>query len=207
MNFFKNFFKTNTSRTLFNLSDREIKDLLCGFGKSEIKNNEIFITDYPFQPSVAYPEIKILAKDIQYISTDFGICRIYIQNDIVFVTSVQKGEILAFAKEHKIQLIKHSFNWDWILEPYLDTEFTPENEKLVSERLLEVGIDALETEEIRLEVGRQMIKYNFETMLWDWCSLGLYDVLCAMRAKYSPKEFEKFYKRAIEIDKRVKITR
>jgi hypothetical protein len=86
-------------------------------------------------------------------------------------------------KKHKIQLIKHSWNWDWILEPYLNTEFNPENEKLIDKRLLEVGIDTMETKEIRLEVGRQMIKYNFETMLWDWYSLDLYDVLCAMRSK------------------------
>lgn len=205
MNFFKNLFKAKNIWPFFRLSEYEIKNLLCGLGKSEIRDNEIYISDYPFQPSIAYPEKSILAKDIQYISADFDTCRVYIQDDIVFITSLQKQELLAFANKHMIQLKKHSWNWDWLLEPYLDTELTPENKKLVRERLREVGIDKLETDEIRKEVERQMIKYNFETMLWDWSSLGLHDVLCAMRAKYGKTEFEVFYKRAIEIDKRSKI--
>ena len=47
-----------------------------------------------------------------------------------------------------------------------------------------------------------MYKYNFDTLLWDWCSLGLHDVLSALRVKYDEKDFADFYKRAIEIDKR-----
>lgn len=206
MIFFNNIFKAKNIWPFFRLSENEIKNLLCGFGKSEIRDDEIYISDYPFEPSIAYPEKRILPKEIQYVSADFGVCRIYTEDDIVFVTAAQKEELLAFAKKHELQLKKHSWNWDWLLEPYLDTEFTPENKKLVSERLREVGIDKLETDEIRKEVERQMIKYNFETMLWDWCSLGLHDVLCAMRAKYVKSEFEVFYKRAIEIDKRSKIT-
>jgi len=107
---------------------------------------------------------------------------------------------------NKIRLTKHSWNWDWILEPYLDTEFTSDNEKRIEKCLSEVGIDKIETEKIRNEVGKQMYKYNFDTMLWDWCSLGLYDVLSAMRVKYNENEFREFYKRAIEIDKRNKNT-
>lgn len=101
-------------------------------------------------------------------------------------------------------LSKHSWNWDWILEPYLDTEFIVENEKRVEQRLLENGIEKREVDEIRTEVGKQMYKYNFDTMLWDWTSLGLVDVLSAMRAKYKKEKFRDFYKRALEIDERGK---
>ena len=45
-----------------------------------------------------------------------------------------------------------------------------------------------------------MLKYNFDTMLWEWISLGLPDVLQAMRVKYSDEEFEEFYKRAMTIE-------
>tara|TARA_R110002020_G_scaffold23460_5_gene78008 strand:- start:1441 stop:1731 length:291 start_codon:yes stop_codon:yes gene_type:complete len=93
---------------------------------------------------------------------------------------------------------------DRILEPYLDTEFTKENQERVTERLSENGIEPSEVDKIRGEVGMQMYKYNFDTMLWDWCSLGLADVLSAMRARYNTDEFRDFYKRALEIEKRAK---
>ena len=176
--------------------------VLCGIGKSEIRENEIYISEYPFEPSVAYPNKLIKATDIISISADFGFCKIYVDNDIVFVTSEQKTELLKFAEKNKITLKKHSWNWDWILEPYLDTEFTADTEKRIEKCLTKVGIDKIETDKIRNEVGKQMDKYNFDTMLWDWCSLGLSDVLSAMRVKYDRIEFKEFYKRAIEIDKR-----
>lgn len=72
----------------------------------------------------------------------------------------------------------------------------------VTERLKEKGIETTEVEKIRSEVGAHMYKYNFDTMLWDWCSLGLVDVLSAMRAKYNKEEFRDFYIRALEIEKR-----
>ncbi|MCL5127740.1 hypothetical protein [Algibacter sp. L4_22] len=181
-----------------------MKNLLCGIGKSDIRENEISITEYPFEPSVAYPEKIINASKINFISADFGLCRIYVDNDIIFISSEQKTELLKFSEINKIKLINHSWNWDWILEPYLDTEFTADNEKRIEKCLNEVGIDKIETKKIRSEVGKQMYKYNFDTMLWDWCNLGLCDVLSAMRVKYNQNEFREFYKRAIEIDKRSK---
>ena len=45
-----------------------------------------------------------------------------------------------------------------------------------------------------------MYKYNFDTMLWDWCSLGLADVLQAMRVKLTDEEFKDFYKYAMKIE-------
>ncbi len=99
-------------------------------------------------------------------------------------------------------MIEHSWNWDWILEPYLDTEFTKEKEQKVQARLLENGFEKQEINQIRAEIGKQMYKYN--AILWDWCSLGLHDVLSAMRAKYNHQDFSDFYKRAIAIDKRNK---
>ena len=144
----------------------------------------------------------INASEIKFISIDFGLCRIYVDDDIIFITSKQKSELLNFAEINKIDLKAHSWNWDWILEPYLDTEFTEEDEIRIDKCLSKIGISKIESEEIRKEVGEQMLKYNFDTMLWDWCSLDLFDVLSAMRVKYEKSEFEDFYKRAIEIDKR-----
>lgn len=90
------------------------------------------------------------------------------------------------------------------MEPFVDTEFTKENEILVVQRLAENGISQKEIDTIRKEVGKPMYAYNFETMLWEWNSLGLTDVLSAMLVKYSNKKFNDFYWRAIAIAKRTK---
>lgn len=165
-------------------------------------DDEILISDYPFKPSIAFPNKLIKAKEIDSMSIDFGVCKIYVANDIVFVSAEKREQLKTFAENNKIELSKHSWNWDWILEPYLDTEFTKEDEQRVSERLSENGIKKPEIDKLRAEVGKQMYRYNFYTMLWEWRSLGLSDVLSAMRAKYNENEFRDFYKRAIEIDKR-----
>ena len=183
-----------------------MKNLLCRIGESNVKDEEILIYNYPFKPSIAYPNKSIKANEIKSMSIDFGICKIYVADDIIFVSAERKEQLRKFAEKNKISLTDHSWNWDWILEPYLDTAFTKEKEQGVLQRLNENGIKKTEIDNLRAEVGKQMYKYNFYTMLWEWCSLGLFDVLSAMRAKYNKNEFNDFYKRAIEIDKRSKIT-
>lgn len=196
-------FKLN-GLTGFTISRNAItaKRLLCGIGTSSIGESSIEISDYPFEPSVVYPSASIAAHEIDAISLEFGVCKVYVKDDIVFVSAEKKKELELFAKVHNLKLIPYSWNWDWLLEPYLDTEFTKENEQRVLERLLENGFTATEIDAIRAEVKKQMYAYNFDTMLWDWCSLSLSDVLSAMRAKYNKVQFRDFYSRALEIEKR-----
>ncbi|WP_299779219.1 hypothetical protein [uncultured Formosa sp.] len=206
MNFFRNIFKPKAEKSVlddfYNTKYSGVKTLLCGIGKSEILEDHINISEYPFEPSIAYPKKRISPHKIHAISLDFGTCSIEVGDDIIFISATQKDQLKDFAKRHDITLVKHRWNWDWILEPYLDTEFTPEDEKKITEKLSENGINTAELEAIRKEVGSQMYKYNFDTMLWDWNSLGLVDVLSAMRAKYNTKDFRIFYKIALEIDKK-----
>ena len=197
MKFFKKIFKFY-KRKLSSIN------LLCGIGESEIYTNTILIKEYPFEPSIAYPEKLIKASEIDAICIDFDILRIKIKHDIIFVSAEKKEQLKTFSKENKIPLFTYSWNWNWILEPYLDTEYTEENDQLVKERLKENGFDNIEIDEIRNEVGKQMYKYNFDTMLWEWCSLSLPDVLSAMRVKYNKERFREFYMRAIQIEKREK---
>lgn len=209
MNFFKKILGTKKKiffTPLFrSVAEYQVKKLLCGIGKSEIRENQILITEYPFEPSVAYPEKLIAASEIDSICVDFGVCKIKTAGDIVFVSAEMKESLEKFIKKYNIPLSEHSWNWSWILEPYLDTEFTEENKERVMARLSENGLEKTEVDKIRNEVGKQMYKYNFDTMLWEWCSLDLLDVLSAMRAKYNKEQFREFYKRALEIDTRKKI--
>ena len=185
-----------------NCNQEKMKKLFCGIGKSDIQKDQILITDYPLEPSIVYPKNQITAHEIDSICIEFGPCKIHCKGDIIFVSAEKKEALKEFAEANKIELSQHSWNWDWILEPYLDTEFTEENNKRVIDRLHENGVEKIEVEEIRSEVGKQMYKYNFSTMLWEWTSLGLNDVLSAMRAKYNTQKFRTFYKKALEIDQR-----
>lgn len=179
-----------------------MKNLLCGIGTSEIRESSIVITNYPFEPSIAYPEKLIGAAEINSICVDFGPAKIKIGDDIIFVTAESKEELKKFAERNKIKLSKPSWNWDWILEPYLDTELTEETKNNSTKRLSDNGIDPNEVAILRAEVGSQMYTYNFDTMLWDWASLGLCDVLSAMRVKYNKEKFREFYRKAMEIENR-----
>lgn len=208
LKFLKHISKSTPKKTskgaFFNATEYEMKNFLCGIGASKITENSIEITDYPFEPSIAYPNKTIKASEIDFISIDVGLCKIYVADDIIFVSAEKQEELKEFVENNNIKLIEHSWNWDWILEPYLDTPFTKEVAQQVLQKLIANGISKQEVDQIRTEVGEQMYKYNFDTMLQDWCSLGITDVLSAMRVKYGKNEFRDFYKRAIEIYKRRK---
>ncbi|MHA7057841.1 DUF7079 family protein [Aquimarina sp. M1] len=162
------------------------------------------IFNYPFEPSTVYPTKLIKATEINTICIDVGTLKIHLKNDIVLMSADKKEALKIFAERNNIPLSEYCWNWDWILEPYLDTEFTKENDALTMDRLLQNGFEETEVYNIRNEVKKQMHKYNFDTMLWEWCSLSLFDVLSAMRAKYNQEKFRNFYKHAIEIEKRTK---
>src|SRR5690554_3863379 len=97
MNFLKNIFKSTKKETskgaFFNSTEYEMKNLLCGIGKSKITENEIEISDYPFEPSIAYPDKTIKANEIDFLSVDFGTCKIYVDNDIIFASAEKKEQL------------------------------------------------------------------------------------------------------------------
>ncbi len=130
-----------------------------------------------------FPKDTVIVEDRSYFDFTLMLNRIYVANDIVFISEEKREELKVFAENNRIALIEHSWNWDWILAPYLDTEFTIEKEQQALDRLIENGFEKQEIDQIRAEVGKQMYKYN--AVLWECRSLGLYDV-----------------KRVIAIDKR-----
>ncbi|MBW1294746.1 hypothetical protein [Aquimarina litoralis] len=195
MKFLKNIFQKRTKKII-------PTHLFSGIGESKINEHGIWISKYPFEPSSVYPERQIDAKEIISICIEFGMARIILKDDIVFISAEKKEALTSFANRNNIPLSPYSWNWDWILEPYLDTELTEENKQQIESRLLENGFSKTEIETIRKEVGKQMFHYNFSTMLWEWCSLSLPDVLSTMKALYTKEKFRDFYRRALEIERR-----
>lgn len=178
------------------------KNFLCGIGDSEILADTIEIKNYPFKPSIVYPNRIIHANEIDSISWDSYPPLIRLNDECIFISREYSDELKQFSIQNNIRTFKASSNWQWILEPYLDTEYTEDTNTRLIKLLSENGIRNEEVMNLRKEVKEQMLKYNFDTMLWEWVSLGLADVLAAMRVKYSKEQFEEFYARAMEIQLR-----
>jgi hypothetical protein len=179
-----------------------MKDFFCGIGAAEIRESSIRITNYPFEPSLVYPEKEITANEIDEIHPDEFPPTLKIGGDLIFISREQIEELKAFAERNAIKTTKRNSNWNFITEPFLDTEFDEGQKRKTIELLEKNGVPERETNELRELVGAAMYKYNFDTMLWEWVNLGLLDVLSAMRATLSADEFREFYRRALEIEQR-----
>ncbi len=209
MGFLKKIFKRKKdplTGAFFGSSEREMKNLICGIGESKIMESKIKISKYPFEPSIAFPEKEFEADEINAISWDSYPPLIKIGNEVIFISREYSDDLKQFAERNKVRTFEATRNWNWLLEPYVDTEYTDETDLRLTDLLEKNGIIKEDIDKIRREVKEQMFKYNFDTMLWDWCSLGLSDVLGAMRVKYSKEQFADFYNRAMEIQLRTKIT-
>lgn len=180
----------------------EIENFLCGIGESEINEKSIRIWNYPFEPASVYPEREIRFDVIDEIHKDQYPPTLKLNQELIFITRESLNQLTEFAYRNQIKLSKRVSNWNWITEPFLDMEASDKRKDQTAKILKENGISEKELLELREEIGHQMYKYNFDTMLWDWCNLGLADVLSAMRLKLDSKEFEDFYWRAMEIEQR-----
>lgn len=189
--------------SFYNSSQYELENLICGIGKSKIENTSIIIEEYPFLPSFVSKKNKIENIDIEAICFNSFPPKLKIKNELIFIAKEKQEELKQFAERNNIKIFETTGNWDMLLEPFLDTETSDEENNRINKQLNANGLNNSEIEKIRKEVEEQMLKYNFDTILWEWVSLGLPDVLSAMRVKYNQLEFEEFYFRAMEIELRI----
>ncbi|WP_025743322.1 hypothetical protein [Aquimarina pacifica] len=199
LKFIKNIFKKGTV-TFFNATNYELKNFFCGYGICTIKKDEISIKNYPFKPSLANPSIILKADEINSITLTATPPQLSYKNDWIFISAEKLEELTKFVETNNIKISEKNWTWDNILDPFLDTEYTEEETENTINSLIKNGISRDIVIDIRKEVSEQMYKYNFDTMLWEWVSLGLSDVLQAMRVKYSDKEFQVFYNKAMAIE-------
>ncbi|MGG7551806.1 DUF7079 family protein [Chryseobacterium arthrosphaerae] len=203
MNFIRRFFKTgeNTGNTwvMFRSSKSEIREFLVSLGQLSFADDSLTIKNYPFEPSIAYRQNTFPSEQIDDIDFTSSPPTCRIGNELLFLSAEQKTELKKFAGRNNIKTVKRPMIWEWILEPFLDTEFTAETDQKLTQILAKFGLTAEQVQNLRAEVETQMLKYNFDTMLWEWCGFDASDVLRAMRTKYQKAEFEDFYQRVMEI--------
>lgn len=110
-----------------------------------------------------------------------------------------RKELQMFTEKHNILTVERPRIWEWTLEPFLDTEYTDDTDKWLTCLLEAFGLTPEKITALWAEVETQMLKYNFDTMLWEWVILNDSDVLRAMRTKYNANEFQEFYSRVMDI--------
>ncbi len=202
MNFLKKILHKIPIAPLFGSNRKELKLFAIGLGKSSFTSNDIIFKNYPFRPSIAFKNKKIHFSEIDACHLDEFPPTLKVGKELIFISKVKENELKNFAINNHIKIEKRPSNWNWITEPFLDTEFTDDDQQKTLDILSSNGITKREVIELRSEIEKQMYKYNFDTMLWEWCNLGLLDVLFAMNAKYNEHDFEQFYWMAMEIEQR-----
>ena len=173
--------------------------MLVSRGDLKIEQDFIIVENYPLQPSIAYKSKWIGASEIINIDLKAADPTIQIGGKLIFVPANIKEIFVNFATANNIPTVERADIWDWLLEPFLDTEYLEETHKRLATLLTTYGLTEDKVSAIRAEVKTQMLKYNFDTMLWDWAHLGTLDVLCTMRTKYNAEQFADFYKRVMNI--------
>ncbi|MCP4108788.1 MAG: hypothetical protein GY749_25125 [Desulfobacteraceae bacterium] len=169
----------------------------------EIDDKQIKIKNYVFSPPADANTI-IFPEETESVNFDFSPALLILKNGKQFFVTAEKKEALkAFAEKNRITENALTDVWELILEPFVDTEYSAEHQQNTYKCLSEFGFNKHEVDQIRGKVAGIMFPYNFSTGLWDWCSLGYYDLCLAHKAALSERKFIVFYNWSASITKRV----
>lgn len=100
--------------------------------------------------------------------------------ETLFVPVARREDLARFCERTGVARVRRFDVWADLLEPFLDTEFSARDQADTIERLwVRAGLSAGEVDRIRADVTRLMTAYNFDSMLWEWAHLGLFDLVSA----------------------------
>ncbi|WP_278262266.1 hypothetical protein [Nocardia sp. AG03] len=145
-----------------------------------LADGEIRFANYPFAGASVYPEGVVPAAEIRDVDPRGWPPEIRtVRGETLFLPRVDEAELVAFCEANTIPVRQRPDVWSDLLEPFLDTTFDPEHERKTEQRLQRAGLSPAQIVAIRQRVERAMLSYNFDSMLWDWVNLGLFDLLSA----------------------------
>ena len=81
--------------------------------------------------------------------------------------------------------------WALVCEEVVDTEYAQEHYEGVVAELLRRGISLPELEEMRVFAWETAGWFNFEKMVWDWCSLDEQDIQKAIQWQLDEGEIDR----------------
>lgn len=181
----------------FSTSQEEFTDMFVKLGNISIGSNTIHFDNYPFAPSIAFIKKTLTADEIVNIDLKGIPPTIRVGEELIFVPATMNTELAEFAAVNHIPVVDRKDIWDWLMDPYLDTEYDEEKQERLNELLASYGLTKEKVLAIREEVEVQILKFN--TMFKEWFHLGALDVLCAMRPTYDAAQFAVFYSRLMNI--------
>lgn len=123
--------------------------------------------------------------------------------ELLLVPRTEVDGLQALCRENSIPFTQRYDVWSDLLDPFLDTEFSPEDQAENRGRLKERGLltDG-EIDATRAKVEHKMLWLTGLT--WEWQHYGLSHVLVAMKPKtwIGRKKWLAFYSEAMEISRR-----
>lgn len=153
---------------------------------------------YDFAPASVCGTPRVMAGSINDFDRTTFPPSIRVGRELLFLPHPQDPGLATFVERNKIPEASRADVWALLLEPFLDTEFSPDEQARTRRLLAAAGIPPSEIEEIRGRVGDAMLRYN--SLLWEWIHLGLYDLLTAMRpGPLGAGSYEALYWWAMEI--------
>jgi hypothetical protein len=143
--------------------------------------DHIVFAGYEFPWASVHPHGVLTAAHIRDASMQVGPPEIRTRSgETLFLSWDDKAGLEQFCQRHAIPLTGRLDVWGNLFEPFLDTEFSPEHQAATDARLHAVGLSQESIDSIRARLTPLMRAYNFDSMLWDWTHLGLYDLLKAL---------------------------
>jgi hypothetical protein len=154
---------------------------------AEFAGDHVRLSEYALAPADSALRSAIPATAIRDVDPTAAPPEIRtVSGETVFVSAMQSSELVLFCIANRITMRRRPDVWGDLLEPFLDTEFTPERRADAQARLDQVGLGEEEVARIRAAVDPLMYAYNGRH--WDWCHLGLADLLEAAVSDWIPEE-------------------
>ena len=176
-------------------------------------DHSIRFINYPFSAASVFPDGEVglpLIASIDANSTPPQVRLVGVET--LFVPATQQPELEVFAARNFVPAAARLDVWAIILAPWIDTDLDDADDERGLSRLESFGIARAEVSVLRGRVGPAMAAYNFQSGLWDWANLNLFDALNALSGMLAGPEFRleaapfaEFYWQAMEVASRERL--
>jgi len=147
----------------------------------EVGDDEIRFRAYPYAPASVYPSGRVAAGDIRDADPTSSPPEVRLTTgETLYVPAGSAPDLRQFCFRNSIPLRRRPDLWAALLEPFVDTEFTEAAQGQSMALLARYGLPDSDVDQIRARFASAMVAYNFGSMLWEWCHLGLADLLDAL---------------------------
>jgi predicted metal-dependent HD superfamily phosphohydrolase len=170
-----------------------------GWPAGEVRDAEIFIAEYPFAHASVFPGgVVVPAARVTAIFDSITDAAFVLDgNEIVFLPKGCKADLQALASRQGIPCPRIYEVWSRLAAPYLDTEYSAEEEARDFQSLAERGYDSKEVQELRRLIQSTMLAATWFTFEWGFYTTQ--DVLRAV-ALLSPRELTaELYRTIMEV--------